>query len=446
MSEQKRNKTRVIIIGGGFAGLQCARKLNNVEGIDVLLLDKLSYHQFQPLFYQVATAGLEASNISFPLRKVFHHSKNVRIRITEVLQVLTDKKEVVTDIGTFYYDKLILATGTTTNFFGNEKLEALCLPMKSTLEATIMMNVVINNFEDALDIKDDAEQSVTMSVAIVGGGPTGVELAGALAEMRTKVLPKDYPDLNLRLMHIYLIDRGEQPLSKMSEKSSRDAKKYLESMGVELKMNTGVKSFDGRKVLMDNGETLELNTVIWAAGVIGKLPPGLNPESIVHANRLSVNRYNEVSGAKDVYAIGDIAYMTTPLYPEGHPQLASVAGDQGEHLARNLIKAHKGEPLQEFEFTDKGTMATIGKRKAVVDLAKPKLYINGRLAWLIWMFLHLMLILGVKNKIQIFINWAYKYFTSDQSLRLVQRKNGLCYTLEQMIKSENMMTNPVSNE
>lgn len=446
MSEEKRNKTRVIVIGGGFAGLQCARNLNNVEGIEVLLLDKLSYHQFQPLFYQVATAGLEASNISFPLRKVFHNSKNVRIRITEVLQVLTDKKEVITDIGTFYYDKLILATGTTTNFFGNEKLQALCLPMKTTLEAMIMMNVVINNFEDALDVKNDIERSITMSVAVVGGGPTGVELAGALAEMRSKILPKDYPDLNLGLMHIYLIDRGEQPLSKMSDKSSRDAKKYLESMGVILKMKTGVRSFDGQEVVMDNGENLKLNTVIWAAGVIGTFPPGLNPDCIVHANRLSVNRFNEVGGVKDIYAIGDIAYMTTPGYPEAHPQLASVAGDQGEHLAKNLIREHKGEPLKEFEFVDKGTMATIGKRKAVVDLVKPKLYINGRLAWLIWMFLHLMLILGVKNKIQIFINWAYKYFTSDQSLRLVQRKNGLSYTLEQMIKSENILTNPVSND
>ncbi|MBE7178173.1 MAG: NAD(P)/FAD-dependent oxidoreductase [Mucilaginibacter polytrichastri] len=436
MKETIRANQRVIIIGGGFAGLQCARRLNNVEGIDVLLIDKMSFHQFQPLFYQVATAGLDSSNISFPLRKVFHHSKNVRIRIADVLEVIPERNQVVTDIGAFYYDKLVIATGTVTNFFGNEKLQRLCFPMKSTLEALVLKNRIINNFEDALSVKGDHSCSRLMSVVIVGGGPTGVELAGALAEMRAKVLPKDYPELNLKQMHIYMIDRGEKPLSKMSAKAARDAERYLTSMGVELRMKTGVKDFDGNHVLMDNGDCIDVNTVIWTAGVTGSPPEGFNDSAVVHGNRLLVNRFNQVMSTENIYAIGDIAYMQTPDFPDGHPQLASVATEQGKVLAKNIIAWQQGKTAEEYEFHDKGTMATIGKRKAVVDLTVPKMYLNGWIAWMIWMTLHLMLILGVKNRVQIFINWIYKYFTSDQSLRLIFRRSGRIFPIGEMMARE----------
>ena len=421
---------KVIIIGGGFAGLALARKLNNQDGFDVLLLDRLTYHQFQPLFYQVATASLEAANISFPFRKLFHGSKNVRIRITEVLELKLAEKTVLTDSGEFPYDRLVLATGTTTNFFGNEQLKQLALPMKSVLEALQLMNRVINNFEDALDLTTDVERSSRMSIAVVGAGPTGVELAGALAEMKANILPKDYPDLNLNLMHIYLIDHGGQPLATMSESSGADARRYLEDMGIALKLECGVKSFDGKQVLLDDGSLIDTCTVIWAAGVTGALPKGIVAGLLEKGSRIRVDRYNKVQGLEEVYAIGDICFMGTEKYPHGHPQLASVAGDQAKLLGKNFINISKGKSTKAFEYVNKGVMATIGKRKAVVDLEVPKWHLNGRLAWLIWMFLHLFLILGVKNKIQVFINWAYKYFTSDQSLRLARRFKGKFSNIE----------------
>ncbi len=407
-----------------------ARKLNNQPAFEVLLLDRLTFHQFQPLFYQVATASLEAANISFPFRKLFHGSKNVRIRITEVLELKLEEKAVITDIGRFAYDRLVIATGTTTNFFGNEQLKQLALPMKTTLEALQLMNRIINNFEDALDLDSDPERSSRMSIAVVGAGPTGVELAGALAEMKATILPKDYPDLNLDLMRIYLVDHSGRPLATMGKRSGADAKRYLKAMGVTLKLDCGVKSFDGKQVVLDDGCLIEACTVIWAAGVTGALPEGISPALLEKGNRIKVDRFNNVQGLEDVYAIGDICYMETALYPHGHPQLASVAGDQAKQLAENLIDAKKGKAPQEFEYVNKGVMATIGKRKAVVDLELPKWHLNGRLAWLIWMFLHLFLILGVKNKLQVFINWAYKYFTSDQSLRLARRFKGKFSNIE----------------
>jgi len=421
---------KIIIIGGGFAGLKLARELNNVDNYEILLLDKLTFHQFQPLFYQVATAGLEATNISFPLRKIFHNSKNVRIRITEVQAIRPQEKLVITDIGAFEFDILVIATGTETNFFGNEQLKSLALPMKSTLEALKLMNRVINNFEDALDMLTADQKAKAMSIAIVGAGPTGVELAGALAEMKKNILPKDYPDLDIDLMQIYLIDHNAKPLSNMSEKSSQDARKYLEEMGIKLKLGVGVKGFDGNQLILEPDEILALNTVIWAAGVRGSLPSGFTEEHLARGNRIKVDQYSRSLAYEDIYAIGDIAYMETEKYPHGHPQLASVAGSQAEYLAGNLKRILTKDDFIPFHYVDRGVMATIGKRKAVVDLEKPKMHLNGRIAWLIWMFLHLFLILGLKNKIQIFINWVYKYFTSDQSLRLAQRIKGHSENLE----------------
>ena len=426
---------KIIIIGGGFAGLELARRLNNHPGVDILLLDKLTFHQFQPLFYQVATASIEATNVSFPLRKVFHNSRNVRIRITEVLAIRADEKLVETDIGNFAYDMLVLATGTKTNFFGNRQIESLAIPMKSTLDALRIMNRLINNFEDALNKASDQEKTHVMSVAIIGAGPTGVELAGALAEMRKHIVPKDYPELDAALMQIYLIDHNPNPLSAMSEASRKDARKYLEDMNVTLMLGTGVEQFDGKSLLLDNQERLFVKTVIWAAGVTGNVIGGFPSGVFARGNRLRVDDHHQVQGLADVYAIGDISSMETKNYPNGHPQLASVAKSQAEHLAKNIKAQLSGKAMKPYEFKNRGVMATIGKRKAVVDLDFPKLHIKGRLAWLIWMSLHLFLILGVKNKIQVFINWAYKYLTSDQSLRLAQRIKGKSEELE-TIKSE----------
>jgi len=428
---------KLIIIGGGFAGLKLARELNNIAGIDILLLDKFTFHQFQPLFYQVATASIEATNTSFPLRKIFHHSKNVRIRITEVLEIIPEKNIVVTDNSEYPYDRLIIATGTETNFFGNQQIKSLAFPMKSTLEALRLMNRIINNFEDALDLTNSADEEKIMSIAIVGAGPTGVELAGALAEMKKNILPNDYPDLNLSLMNIYLLDHSRRPLAAMSERSGHDAKNYLEEMGVILKLGIGVLEFNGHELLLDDGSLLHVKTVIWAAGVKGALPKGIGLESMARGNRIKVDRFNKVLKYWNIYAIGDIAYMETPLYPGGHPQLASVAGSQAKHLAKNIKRLMNSHPVIPFEYVSRGVMATIGKRKAVVDLTNPKIHIKGRLAWLIWMFLHLFLILGVKNKVQLFINWVYKYFTADQSLRLAQRIKGRTEELEDIKPHKN---------
>ncbi|WDF54357.1 NAD(P)/FAD-dependent oxidoreductase [Mucilaginibacter sp. KACC 22063] len=421
---------KVVIIGAGFAGLRLARKLSNQEGVEVLLIDRNNFHQFQPLLYQVATASLEPSNISFPLRKIFQHSENVRIRIAEVTGLDTVQKLVLTDIGNFEYDQLVIATGTVTNYFGNDAIKQHTLPMKTTLEALQLMNKIINNYEDALDTQSPSKRSSLMSVAIVGAGPTGVELAGALAELKNNVLPKDYPELDIELMNLYLIDRNSRPLKNMSEKSGIDALNYLTDMGVNFMPATGVETYDGKLLQLSNGQSIEVRTVIWAAGVSGDIPPGLTGDVITRGNRLKVDRFNMLEGADAIYAIGDIAQMNAPGYENGHPQLASVAQSQADNLAENIVRMLEGEQLIAYEYYDKGIMATIGKRKAVVDLTFPKWHLKGRLAWFTWMFVHLMLILGVKNKVQIFINWLYKYFTSDQNLRLAQRANGRIKSLE----------------
>lgn len=412
---------KVIIVGGGFGGLKLARTLSNKKGIDVTLLDRFNYHQFQPLFYQVATAGLDASNISFPLRKVFHDNKNVTVRLGKLLEVVPSENKIKTDLGDMSYDILVLAMGASTNFFGNQDLIKNAFPMKSSWEALQLRYQLIKNFEDATTIpKTDEELQKYLTVVVVGGGPTGVELSGAIAEMRRDVLHKDYPELDFTKMKIYLLEGSPKTLATMSEKSSADSRHYLERLGVTVMTGTVVKNYDGHTVTLQNGDTIATNTVIWAAGVKANVPPGINPDIIVKGNRIKVDRYNKVQGYSNVYAIGDLAYMETPKYPTGHPQLAAAAIQQGKNLAKNLIQMLKPNPeLKEFEYFDKGTMATVGRNLAVVDLPKPKLHFKGFLAWMIWMSLHLMLILGVKNRLFVFLNWLYNYFTRDQSLRLL---------------------------
>jgi len=410
---------KVIIVGGGFGGLKLARSLSNKKGIDVTLLDKVNYHQFQPLFYQVATAGLDASNISFPLRKVFHDNKNVTVRLGTLKEVVPAENKIVTDLGDMEYDVLVLATGADTNFFGNTELMKYAFPMKSSWEALQLRYKIIKNFEDATVAKPDDMQKY-LTIVIVGGGPTGVELSGAIAEMKRDVLHKDYPDLDFSKMKIYLVESSPRTLAAMSEKSSADSRRYLERLGVTVMTGNVVKGYDGSTVTLQDGTTIHANTVIWAAGVKGNVPPGVSPDLIVKGNRIKVDRYNKVEGTSNIYAVGDLAYMETPKYPHGHPQLAAAAIQQGKNLGKNLREMLKPNPvLKEFEYFDKGTMATVGRNLAVVDLPRPKLHLNGLLAWMIWMSLHLMLILGVKNRLFIFLNWLYNYFSRDQSLRLL---------------------------
>jgi NADH:ubiquinone reductase (H+-translocating) len=409
---------KVIIVGGGFAGLKLARHMNNRRDFEITLLDKFNYHQFQPLFYQVATAGLDASNISFPLRKAFHNSKNVHIRIGELQKVDSTANKIQTDLGEMEYDVLVLATGADTNFFGNKNLIENAFPMKSTVEALQLRHGLIQNFEDALKASTP-EQLERLLTVVVGGGPTGVELSGAIAELKRYVLPKDYPELDFNSMKIYLLEGGAKTLGTMSPESSAQSQKYLEDLGVTVMLNTIVKDYDGLNVTLQDGRTISSAMVIWAAGIRGNVPPGIDPSLVVKGNRIKVDRFNKVQGFQNIYALGDLAYMETKLYPTGHPQVASVAIQQAEILGDNLCRMKKSKALKEFEYRDKGSMATVGRNLAVVDIPKPKLHFGGFFAWMIWMSLHLVLILGVKNRLFVFLNWIYNYFTYDQSLRLM---------------------------
>lgn len=409
------SRKRIIIAGAGFAGLRLARHLENTA-YEIFLIDKNNFHQFQPLMYQVATARLEPSSVSFPLRKVFQHSKNVRIRIAEVLGLEPDSKTVKTSIGDFSYDYFVFAQGCTTNYFGNQQVEQFSFPMKSVPEAIQLRNRILQTFEDALRVTPEAQQAL-MNFVIVGGGPTGVELAGALAEMKKNILPKDYPDMDFSKMRIYLLEGTPHTLNPMSPDSRKWSRQYLEDLGVIVKTSTIVSNYNGRVVQLQDGGAIESLNLIWAAGVIGNQIDGVPKASITRGNRIVTNRYSQIEGLQDVYAIGDIAWMATPLYENGHPQVASVANEQADVLAKNFKALLQNKPLTEFEYHDKGSMATVGKRKAVVDL--PKFHFHGRFAWFTWMFVHLMLILNLKNRLLIFIQWAFSYFSNDSTLRIL---------------------------
>lgn len=409
---------KIVIVGAGFAGFKLARRLDNKRGFEVVLLDKVNYHQFQPLFYQVATAGLDASNISFPLRKAFHHSKNVHIRLGELREIKTGENKIVTSIGDIDYDLLVLATGAETNFFNNAVLKENAFPMKSTVEALQLRHRLILNFEHALSASG-ADLERLLNIVIVGGGPTGVELAGAIAELKRDVLPYDYPELDFSCMKVYLLEGQPKTLATMSEQSSKQSQEYLEELGVNVITNTIVKNYDGDTVTLSNGNLLHTELLIWAAGVIGNVPPGIKPDFIVKGNRINVDRHNRVEGLPNVFALGDVAAMKTEKYPNGHPQLAAVAIQQAKALGNNLLRGNDTSRWIPFEYNDKGTMATVGRNLAVVDIPKPKLHFGGWFAWIIWMSLHLFLLLGVKNKIFVFLNWMSNYFTRDRSLRLI---------------------------
>jgi len=406
---------KLVIVGAGFAGLRLARALKNKD-FEIWLIDKNNYHQFQPLFYQVATSGLEASSISFPLRKVFQKHNNVHIRCTEVTSVDTAAKKINTHIGSIGYDYLVIATGATTNFFGNTEIEENAFPMKSVGQALYLRNRILQNFEDAL-IADAGTKQALLNIVVVGGGPTGVEVSGALAEMKKSILPKDYPEIDFKSMNIYLVEAGPKTLASMSPQSSKKSEQYLKELGVKVQTSVHVTAYNGTEVSLSTGEKISSKTLIWAAGIKGNLLSGLPETIVVRGNRISVNRYNQVQGFDNVFALGDIAHMVTEKYPNGHPQVATAANEQADLLVKNLLRLQKNRPMEQFEYKDKGSMATVGRHLAVVDL--PFLKFQGFLAWFAWMFLHLMLILGIKNKLLIFINWLWKYFTFDQSLRLI---------------------------
>lgn len=414
----KSEEPRVVIVGAGFAGLKLARKLLN-KGFQIVLIDRNNYHQFQPLFYQVATSGLEPSAISFPLRKIFQKQRNIHVRNTRVTEIIPEKKKVKTLLGNLKYDYLVIATGATTNFFGMNSFEENSIPMKSTSEAVYLRNTLLLNFEKAVTIEDEEKLKQVLNVVVVGGGPTGVEICGALAEMRKFVLPKDYPHINFDHMHITLVEAHPHLLNGMNEKSGARAKKYLEGLKISVLTDHKVTEYDGKRISLENGKTIETETLIWAAGVKGQMPDGISSEVITRGNRILVNRYNQIEKYDNIFAVGDIALMSTEKYANGHPQVAQVALQQAKVLAKNLKALQANTELTEFEYADKGSMATVGRNRAVVDL--PKFRFTGFFAWLVWMFVHLMAIVGVKNRLLIFINWLWSYVTFDQSLRLVLR-------------------------
>ncbi len=411
-------KKRVVIVGGGFGGLKLAQKLKN-SNFQVVLVDKNNYHQFPPLIYQVASSGIEPSSIAFPFRRLFQRRKDFYFRLAQVLSIMPEEKIIQTSIGKLSYDYLVLAAGTTTNFFGNKEIEEESIPMKTLSESMGLRNAILDNFERALTCATEKERQELLNVVIVGGGATGVEIAGALSEMKNFVLPKDYPDLPNSLMNIYLIESQSRLLAAMSEKSSARVLKYLRSMGVNVLLNQRVTDYKDNTVFINDGSTIATRTFIWVTGVAAQKVDKMPTESIGRGGRILVNEYNQVQGMQDVYSIGDQCLMPNadPAWQNGHPQLAQVAIQQGKLLASNLIRLDKGKELKPFRYKNLGTMATVGRNKAVAEFAGIKM--GGFFAWLMWLVVHLRSILGVKNKFIVFFNWMINYFSYGQSLRLI---------------------------
>ena len=413
------NRKKVIVIGGGFAGIQLVKNLDH-DLFEILLIDKINHHQFQPLFYQVATSQLEPSSISFPLRHVLKGIKNLQIRFAEVLSIDRNANTVNTTIGSFLYEHLVIAIGCKTNFYNNESIEKHSFSLKTTYDAIAIRNHILMTFEQVVSATAP-EKEALLNFVIVGAGPTGVELAGALSEIKKDILPKDYPGIDFSKFKIIVVEGSKNTLNSMSDKAKKASRIYLEKMGVIIYTEAFVDNYDGSVIAFKNGQQIKTKTVIWAAGVTGNTIEGLPDSCYANGNRIKVNRINKISGCENIYAVGDIAFMETPLYPNGHPQLANVAINQAKNLTKNLRRLLQNDPMIDFEYKDLGSMATIGRNKAVVDL--PFVKFKGYIAWLTWMFLHLMLILSVKNKLIIFINWALAYITKDTSLRLILTRN-----------------------
>jgi NADH dehydrogenase len=412
-------KMKAIIIGGGFAGIELAKKLDT-KLFDVLLIDKVNHHQFQPLFYQVATSQIEPSSISFPFRYIFRNNSSIQIRMAEVLKIDPSFNKIYTSIGEFVYDYLVIAAGCTPNYFHNLSIEKYAFPLKSTSDAISIRNQIISVFERILSAHG-TELDELFNLVIVGAGPTGVEMAGAFAEIKRYILPKDYPSIDFSRFSIYLIEGNKNILNTMSEVSRKASLNYLQKMGINVITECFVKDYNGEVAILSNGISIPTATMIWAAGVRGNKLKGLKQNVWIANDRIQVDRYNQVIGYANIYAIGDIAFMSTPIFPNAHPQLANVAIHQARLLSANLKKDITHQLRKEYEYIDLGVMATIGRNKAVAEL--PFIKLRGRMAWLIWMFLHLMLILSVRNKLIIFINWFWFYITKNSSLRLILKPN-----------------------
>lgn len=407
---------RVVILGGGFAGLKLARNLKS-KLVQTVLIDQNNYHTFQPLLYQVATAGLEPDSIAYPLRKTLKYKKRTHIRMAQVEEVMISDQVVRTNIGDLSYDYLVIATGAESNFFGNKRIEKHSMPMKSLVESLDLRSLTIQNFEKALNESDLNKRNALMNFVIVGGGATGVELAGALAELKKHVLPNDYPDLDIRQMQIHLIEGSSRLLSSMSSKASENALKYLKSMDINVWTNTLVNDYDGEKIFTSN-HTINSKILIWAAGVKGNIPNGLDSE-FIEEGRITVDQFGFIKN-QPVAALGDVALMKTKKFPLGLPMLASVAQQQGKYLATCIHQRVLGKSLKPFEYSDKGTMATIGRNKAVVDMGKIKF--GGFIAWLTWLFVHLMLLVDFRSRLIVFANWVWNYISFDRGTRLIVRK------------------------
>jgi len=419
MNIPQSNNPRVVIIGGGFAGIALAKKLRN-KNVQVVLLDKHNYHTFQPLLYQVATGGLEAGSIAYPIRKVIQEYKDFYFRLTSVKEIDTVNQKVIAEIGDLSYDYLVIATGSKTNYFGNKEIERNVMSMKTIPQSLNIRSLILENFEQAVLTKEQPEKDALINFVLVGAGPTGVELAGALAEMKKAILQKDYPDLDIAKMEINLVQGGDRVLNTMSEKASIAAEKFLEDLGVKIWKNVRVTNYDGRTITTNSDLTFETATVIWTAGVKGAAIAGLDASSLIqNVERIRVNHFNQVVGYDNIFAIGDIANMETDKYPQGHPMMAQPAMQQGVLLAENLVQLLNHKPMKPFEYNDKGSMATIGRNLAVVDL--PHYHFSGVFAWFVWMFVHLFSLIGFKNKAVVFLNWVYNYIRFDREGRLIIR-------------------------
>ena len=434
---------RVVIVGGGFAGLALVEKLKHKE-VQVVLFDKNNFHQFQPLLYQVATSALEPDSIVFPFRKQFNGYKNVVFRLAEVEEIQPSSNVVKTNKGNIHYDYLVLATGTTTNFFGMNTVEENSLGMKDIRDSLNIRHMMLQNLEQAAITCDDEERDALTNFVIVGGGPAGVEMAGALAEFCKYILPKDYPEYSSSIMNIYLIEAGKELLSTMSNKASSKTLRYLEDLNVKVLLNESVTNYDGNKVSTKSGKTFLAKNLIWTAGVKGQFPEGIDAKHVVRGNRLKTDPFLMVEGYENIFAIGDIAAVITENTPKGHPQVAQTAIQQGKYLGKVLLKLMKNEGVKPFEYKDKGALATVGKRKAVADLGKFKF--GGYFAWLLWSIVHLMSISGFRNRLMVGFNWAVSYFTYEKSNRLIIRNFSKASNSKSIANSQTAVKNASVND
>ncbi|MEC4050196.1 NAD(P)/FAD-dependent oxidoreductase [Flavobacterium sp. SUN046] len=415
---------KIVIIGGGFAGINLANSLANVNDFEITLVDKNNYNFFPPLIYQVATGFLETSSIAYPFRKLFKGKKNIHFWLGEFVEVVPEEHKLILSNGTLLYDYLVFATGTETNYFGMENVKKHAIPMKTLDDALNMRNILLQRIEKATITTNKSEKKKLLTMVIAGGGPTGVEVSGMFAEMSKTIIQKEYPELaNLGHTEIYLIDGGKSLLAPMSEKSQRYTYQSLEKMGVQIKLNTQVVDYDGEKVSFKDGTYIKTKNLIWAAGVSAMTFKGLPSESYGRAKRLLVDANNQVKGAPGIYAIGDTCLLegVDEKFPLGHPQVAQVAIQQGKNLARNFKAMQANKPLQPFSYQDRGSMAIIGKAKAVADIPNQKLHFDGFLAWAMWLFIHIMSLINYRNRLKTLYNWSVAYFTNDQSLRMIVR-------------------------